>query len=696
MDAEQEPLLSNQISSSSSCSSPCRCAVCVCNVVKLEPTTNEPLFSFWFQLCPLPRHEGALKALIPAGGDLENGKSVLLNKNQETIRAIQRLLLANVNALVSVTVQQGSANNADLTPPPPVYLRCTTAIPAAFMDLNSSLRQRLVQTCLEQIHQRFGFDVVPVDAPSALREQNASQLLPAIPMSHRETDDKDTASRAVFEVGGMKCASCVNSLESALLNIGGVQSAAISLLLGRATVTFDDALVSVSELADTVRNCGFEHVSITSTSTSKHRVLNLDTTCRFLVQGMTCSSCAATIENKLRQNSAVKTVSISVLTTECQITYDSQHSGARDLLDTINSLGFEASIAPVESKESAMKRHLTKESQKNFRRLILVSIAAIPTFIIAMILDMLLPDTNPAKHWLMLEVAPGLHLEALILFLLATPVQFLAGANFYRSAFKSLYQTGSPNMDVLVVLGTTAAYIASVLAIVFNMINKSADYMPFFETSVLLIFFIYLGRYLELSAKVRTASEMLAMLDQRPSYATLIRLNPSEDWEITHEEKLSPDLLQVGDVLQLAPNQIFPCDGLVIRGSSSVNESMLTGEPQLQSKTSGSEVYAGTINVSSLIYIKASRVGSETTLQRIVKLVEDAQSRKADIQQIADSISRWFVWVVLCLAFIDFMVWGIIGWTGHVPPDWLPRGTTPTILALYFTISSKQCSFITI
>ncbi|KAJ1562241.1 hypothetical protein HK096_000651 [Nowakowskiella sp. JEL0078] len=243
-------------------------------------------------------------------------------------------------------------------------------------------------------------------------------------------------------------------------------------------------------------------------------------------------------------------------------------------------------------------------------------------------------------------------------------------------------------MDVLVVLGTSTAYFFSCYSVIEGIRTQSMPMGMFFETSVFLIFFILIGKYLEVLAKGKTSHAILKLIELQPDTATLVHLDQDDPDCVGNESKIKVGLLQVGDIVKVTPGSRIPCDGLVVRGPTYVDESMLTGEPIPVPKTIGDYVSAGTFNQTGLVYIKTSRVGSETKIARIIKLVEDAQTSRAPIQAFADKISQYFVPVVIFLTIITMTCWVIaVEINGLVPDSWIPDNKSRIAFALEFAIS---------
>lgn len=297
---------------------------------------------------------------------------------------------------------------------------------------------------------------------------------------------------------------------------------------------------------------------------------------------------------------------------------------------------------------------------------------------------MLFPNSQ-ANHWLMLDVVPGVSKSDILLLFLSTPVQFWLGYRFYRGAFKSLFYLRSANMDVLIALGTSVSWFFSLYSILRNALFSKRLAEQFFETSVFLIFFILMGKYLESYAKGETSSAIKHLMNLTPTTTTLVTLDENE--KIFNEREIDIELLQIGDLVKVNRGARFPCDGLVFEGSGHVDESMLTGESNPVHKSKSSPVTGGTVSLSGIFIMKVVKVGEETTLARIIALVSNAQASRASIQELADRISSVFVPTVLIIAIITFFVWMCLFRFGVVEGSSLPLLSSPLLFSIEHAIA---------
>jgi Cu+-exporting ATPase len=358
--------------------------------------------------------------------------------------------------------------------------------------------------------------------------------------------------------------------------------------------------------------------------------------------------------------------------------------GPRDIVDRISDIGFDATLSSEESNLVQLRSLArTKEVQEWRAAFKASAILAIPVFLIAMIFPMI-PFLEPLVNY---RIITGLYVGDLACFFMTIPVQFGVGARFYRSAHRAIKHR-SATMDVLVVLGTTAAFSYSVAAIVMALFSNDPTYHPkvFFETSTMLISFTTFGRYLENLAKGKTSAALSQLMNLAPSQATIYTDPP----DCTKEKKVPTELIQVGDLVKIIPGDKIPSDGVLIRGQSIVDESMVTGEALPVTKVVGDGVIGGTVNGSGTFDMKVTRAGKDTALSQIVRLVEQAQTSKAPIQAFADVVAGYFVPTVILLGLITFFGWMIISRTSLLSP--LPMvfqvtGSTKFMVCLQLCIS---------
>ena len=345
------------------------------------------------------------------------------------------------------------------------------------------------------------------------------------------------------------------------------------------------------------------------------------------IGGMHCASCSTLIAKKLEKTEGIRYSNVNLTTEKATVEFDDKTTNEKEIIKNIESLGYKASLFNKNSSSDRETEKRQKEISNIKKLLIFSSIFAIPAFIIGMLLMWIGIDL-PYKNY--------------ILFALATPVQFIVGWGIYKSAFAAL-KNKTANMDSLIALGTSAAYFYSVYAVFFSSGEQ------YFEASAILITFVMLGRYLEAIAKGKTSEAIKKLMNLSPKIATVIRNGK--------ELKIAIDQVLLGDILIVKPGEKVPVDGIIIEGESSIDESMITGESMPVEKHKNDLVIGATINKQGSFKFKATKVGANSTLAQIVKLIEDAQGKKAPIQRFADKISAYFVPTVIFIALLSFSIW---------------------------------------
>ncbi|KAL2088165.1 hypothetical protein ACEWY4_016993 [Coilia grayii] len=460
--------------------------------------------------------------------------------------------------------------------------------------------------------------------------------------------------KCFIRVTGMTCSSCVANIERSLLKHTGVASVLVSLMAGKAEVRYDPEVLDAAEVAKLISSLGFGATFMETGAVTEGK---LDLT----VTGMTCASCVHNIETKLLRTSGVSEVSVSLATKRAHVKFDPEVLGARDIIRSIEALGFGASLVKNDcfGRNEALDHH--EEIQQWKQSFLFSLVFGVP--VMGLMIYMMVMDSQHQEHGGSMpheqNLLPGLSILNLAFFLLCTPVQVFGGRYFYVQAYRSLRHKVA-NMDVLIVLATTISYIYSCVVLLVAMAEK-AEQSPvtFFDTPPMLFVFIALGRWLEHVAKSKTSEALAKLMSLQATDATIVTLGP--DHAIIREEQVSVDLVQRGDVVKVVPGGKFPVDGKVIEGSSMADESLITGEPMPVSKKAGSCVIAGSINAHGALLVEATHVGADTTLSQIVKLVEEAQTSKAPIQQFADKLSGYFVPFIIAVSLVTLVVWLIIG-----------------------------------
>ncbi|KAH7985121.1 hypothetical protein HPB52_024312 [Rhipicephalus sanguineus] len=398
----------------------------------------------------------------------------------------------------------------------------------------------------------------------------------------------------------MTCSSCVSAIEKELFKVKGVKFALVALLAQKAEVRYDPALVQPNQLAERITDMGFE-----ASVLEESHILHGDA--EFVIRGMTCASCVHAIETNVCKLPGVASASVSLATQKGRFFFDPERTGPRQILERIKDLGFEAH--PFTDHKMDASYLSQKEEVKKWRRSFLLCVLfGVPSMLLMMyymIRRMVYKHDDCC-------IFPGLSAENFFLFLLATVVQFVGGRYFYVQAWKAVSHKVA-NMDVLITLATSISYFYSVVIVVYFMID-GADHSPktFFETPPMLLTFISLGRWLEHIAKVM-------------------------------------------------PGAKIPVDGRVCMGHSVVDEALITGESMPVPKKVGDQVIGGSMNGKGVLLIIATHVGKDMALSQIVRLVEEAQTSKAPIQQLADKIAGYFVPGVVLVSLLTLFAWVLIG-----------------------------------
>ncbi|XP_059152598.1 copper-transporting ATPase 1-like isoform X2 [Physella acuta] len=513
------------------------------------------------------------------------------------------------------------------------------------------------------------------------RSISETQLTPKSDQSKSKLANDGDLEKCFLTVTGMTCASCVATIEKNVKKMEGVQKILVSLMAQRAEVTYDPAYVLPGQIANKIEDLGF-NASVTEGESLGHGTVELTIT------GMTCSSCVNRIESDIKKKRGIISASVALSTNTGKFTFDTEQTGPRDIIEAIKSLGFEAHLRTDDDHRASRYDH--RDEIKRWRTSFLWSlIFGAPSMILMMYFMFGMPEPSHGEHmnssntsmsgahYQQIMITPGLDVLNLIMFILATPVQFVGGRYFYIQAYKVM-KHGSTNMDVLVVMATTISYLYSIAVVVAAMIlREESSPVTFFETTPMLMVFISLGRWLEHIAKGKTSEALAKLISLQPSEAVLVDID--KDFQIMSERVIDLDLVQRGDILKVTPGGKIPVDAKVIFGHSSCDESLITGESMPVTKTVGSPVIGGSINENGLLLIEATYVGADTTLSQIVKLVEEAQTSKAPIQNLADKIAGIFVPVVTALSLVTLIVWMAIGYTdvSLLDKHYDPKGPVP-------------------
>lgn len=475
----------------------------------------------------------------------------------------------------------------------------------------------------------------------------------------------------------------------------GIHSVKVALLAQRGVIEYDSEHWNVDKLVN-VRALSFASLAIILPGSVLHvqeiSDIGFDAApipqiredqVQLRIYGMNCSSCTGTVEAGLSAMPGVIFVSVSLATETCAINFDRTLIGPREMVERIEGMGFNAILSDQQDATQLQSLTRMKEVFEWKSRFLWSLTFAIPVFFI----NMVGPKIPGIKELLAFHIFNGIYLGDVLSFLITTPAQFWVGAKFYHSSYKSL-KHGSATMDVLVILGTSAAYFFSLFSMIAAMFNTTPEFRPFlfFETSTMLLMFVSLGRFLENKAKGRTSAALTDLMSLAPSMATIYTDAPA----CTQEKKIPTELVEVGDIVKLVPGNKVPADGTVLKGSSVVDESAITGEALAVTKLVGDNVIGGTVNGLGTFDMVVTRAGKDTALSQIVRLVEDAQTSKAPIQAFVDKVAGRFVPTVISLAAFTFVAWLLL--SCFIDDDRLPKmfhnhGTSKFAVCLQICIS---------
>jgi Cu+-exporting ATPase len=433
-------------------------------------------------------------------------------------------------------------------------------------------------------------------------------------------------------IAGMTCASCVARNERALRRVDGVATAEVNFATEKATVTFDPDVVSAEELVRAVEAAGYEVITAQAV---------------LPILGMTCASCVSRVERALRKPAGVLKADVNLATEKATVTYIPGQTTHADLVAAVRAAGYDVVEGSAASEESAEAAADAAEAARAaaYRQLKTKVVVGF-VFSILIFAGTMQPDWFPfLPAWL--------H-NGYVLWALATPVQFWVGGQFYRTAWNAL-RHGSTTMNTLIAMGSSAAYFYSVLGVLFpGFFEHQGLTMPmYFDSAAFIITLILFGRLLEARAKGQTGAAIKALIGLQPKTARVLRDGAETDVPIA--------AVVAGDLIVVRPGEKVPVDGVVTAGASAVDESMLTGEPIPVAKQLGDEVIGATMNTTGSFTFSATKVGADTALAQIIRLVEQAQGSKPPIARLADVIAAYFVPAVIGIASLTFVVWLVLG-----------------------------------
>ena len=564
---------------------------------------------------------------------------------------------------------------------------CTSAVEGAVKGLNG-LRSFSVSLLSERAVVEHDASLLPPERIAEVIEDagfEASVLgsEPVRPKTSAKNAKEQTAMATTVAIEGMTCGACTSAVESAFHGVDGVIQFNISLLAERAVIVHDPTKLSTAQIAKMIEDRGFGASIVSSVESS---ATSSATASHLKIYRVPNAQAASQLESSLSNLPGVSSVSITFnpITSKMVITYRQPDIGLRTIVEFIEEAGFHALVSDSDDNNAQLESLAKTKEIQEWRSAFRTSLAyAIPVFLTSMIFPMFIPWLNYGSIYL----GCGLWLGDVACLLLTIPVQFGVGRRFYRSAWKSL-KHGSPTMDVLVVIGTSSAFFFSLAAMMVSVIAPPHTRPgTVFDTSSMLITFVCLGRYLENRAKGQTSKALSQLMSLAPSMATIYvdsiaAAKAAENWDAedekigvgrpsmsgSEEKSIPTELIEVGDVVILKPGDKIPADGTVLRGESYVSESMVTGEAMPILKKKGSAVMAGTVNGAGRLDFAVTRAGRDTQLSQIVRLVQDAQTTRAPIQRIADTVAGYFVSIIITLGLATFVAWMILSHVLKHPP----------------------------
>ncbi|MBW1697103.1 MAG: copper-translocating P-type ATPase [Deltaproteobacteria bacterium] len=425
-------------------------------------------------------------------------------------------------------------------------------------------------------------------------------------------------------ISGMSCANCALNIERGVKKLEGVKSTDVNFAAEQAVVSFDPKALNTRDIVKKIHDSGYSVATVSA---------------EIPVTGMTCANCAANIERAVNKVPGVVRASVNFATERLSVEFIPTISSLDDVLSAITRAGYGA-ILPEDlmEEEDAEQAARKAEIRDQTRKFVTGVIFALPLFVLSMLRDFGLIGAwshAPWVNWLFLA--------------LATPVQFYTGWDYYTGGYKSL-KNKSANMDVLIALGSSVAYFYSLTILLFPILGEHV----YFETSAVIITLIKLGKLLEARTKGKTGGAIRKLIGLQPKTATILENGVELEIPLTKVQK--------GHIVVVKPGERIPVDGIVLEGESAVDESMLSGEPLPVDKHPNDMVIGGTINGEGLLKFRATRVGKETALAQIIKLVQEAQGSKAPIQALADRVAAIFVPSVILISLLSFgLWWGVTG-----------------------------------
>ncbi|KAM0288036.1 hypothetical protein ACHAQH_000104 [Verticillium albo-atrum] len=567
---------------------------------------------------------------------------------------------------------------------------CTSAVEGGFKDL-PGLKSFSISLLSERAVIEHDPTLLTADQIAEIIEDRGfgveileSEKLQSETKSKSGAGSASTIATSTIAIEGMTCGACTSAVEGGFTDVDGVLRFNISLLAERAVITHDTSKLSPDKIAEIIEDRGFGAEVLSSQSDiSDHSGGN--STVQFKVYGNIDATTALALEAKLQALPGIKSAALKLASSRLTVVHVPALIGLRAIVEAVEAEGLNALTADNDDNNAQLESLAKTREINEWRRAFRLSLAfAIPVLLISMIIPMCLPFLDFGAF----EILPGLFLGDCVCMALTIPVQFGIGRRFYISGWKSI-KHGSPTMDVLVILGTSCAFFFSVMAMLVSIFfPPHSRPSTIFDTSTMLITFVTLGRYLENNAKGQTSKALSRLMSLAPSMAT-IYADPiaaekaAENWDSAAlvepktpnhdgsaaEEKIIPtELIQVGDIVILRPGDKIPADGILVRGETYIDESMVTGEAMPVQKKKGNYLIGGTVNGHGRVDFRVTRAGRDTQLSQIVKLVQEAQTTRAPIQRLADTLAGYFVPMILFLGLMTFLVWMVLSHVLKNPP----------------------------
>jgi Cu+-exporting ATPase len=565
---------------------------------------------------------------------------------------------------------------------------CTSAVEGAFKDV-AGIKSFSISLLSERAVIEHDTTIIPAEKLAETIEDVGFDAEVLDTVAATEAPKKSKGSKrqktltTTVAVEGMTCGACTSAIESGFKEVEGVYQFNISLLANRAVLVHDPAKLTEDQIVEIIEDRGFDAKVLSSVDGSVQQASGTNAPLHLKIFGLPNANAADALAALLKKHPGITTASVNFNTSRATIQRNPQILGLRSTVEVIEAAGYNALVADLDDNNAQLESLAkTKEIQEWRRAVIFSAWFAIPVFLTSMVFPMFLPFLNYGG----IRIIPGLYLGDVVCLVLTIPVQFGIGKRFYISAYKSLSH-GSPTMDVLVVLGTSAAFFFSLASMLVSLLS-SQHTMPttLFDTSTMLITFISLGRYLENRAKGQTSKALSRLMSLAPSMATIYAdpiaaAKAAEGWDLDEknernsvdgnaaEERVIPtELIEVGDVVILRPGDKIPADGTVTRGESYIDESMVTGEAMPILKKKGALLMAGTVNGAGRLEFVVTRAGRDTQLSQIVRLVQEAQTSRAPIQRLADTVAGYFVPIIITLGLATFVAWMVLSHVLPYPP----------------------------